>query len=56
MWKALIKLIEKWSYSCDHNWENEKEVKTFNRFSDIPHIIEVTYRCTKCCKFKSRKL
>ena len=21
MWKAIIKLIEKWAYRCDHDWQ-----------------------------------
>ncbi len=29
MWKALIKLIESWSYRCDHDFELIKETQEF---------------------------
>ena len=53
MWKALIKLVEKWAYRCDHNWEFVKEVNVyFSSNSELPYKTKLTYRCTKCCKFK----
>ena len=55
MWKALVKLVEKWA--CHHEWEQWKTV-------NVNHDIFGTYAyfhfyCKKCGKFKrviSRKL
>jgi len=58
MWKVLIKLIEKWAYRCEHNWVLEKEMKVYSLkdSKEMPTDVIVTYRCTKCCKFKQKEL
>ena len=58
MWKALIKLVEKWSYRCDHDWVLVKEVKVFDehKSTGLPRDLVYAYRCTKCCEFKKLKL
>jgi len=49
MWKALIKLVEKWAYRCEHDWESIIETQTFYTAGDrIPHTRKYVYRCTKC--------
>lgn len=54
MWKALIKLVNKWAYRCDHEWEALKtfEVK-YDENSTIPYRFIYTYRCKKCCEVKT---
>jgi len=55
MWKALIKLVESWSYRCDHNYELVTQEQVYNngKTNDtIPDKIYYKYRCTKCCDFK----
>lgn len=53
MWKALIKLVEKWSYRCKHNWVVERNTEIFHSPDNkMPKRIETIYRCTKCCEFK----
>lgn len=59
MWKALIKLVEKWSYRCPHDWELIKEMRSMDRRykkGDLPEKVIMHYRCKKCCEFKSKKL
>ena len=55
MWKALIKLVEKWAYRCKHNWikENTQEVYDSGKSnSELPKKIIRTYVCDKCLKYK----
>ena len=58
MWKALIKLVEKWSYRCEHNWEKEHSTSVYhssynsNDTSAVPLRVERTYVCTKCMASK----
>lgn len=49
MWKALIKLVEKWA--CCHKWEEYQASKTYGN-SLIPSKIEYTLICQKCGKIK----
>lgn len=56
MRQAIIKLIEKWAYRCDHDWSSESRIDTHVPGESLPTAITVTYRCTKCCEFKSKKL
>ena len=32
MWKALVKLVESWSYRCEHDWEDYGKAKTFDEY------------------------
>ena len=61
MWKALIKLVEKWAYRCDHDF---KLIDTRNKYETnsiedkkvmLPFESRKTYMC-KCGKIKSIKL
>ncbi len=51
MWKALIKLIEKWAYRCEHDWELVTKVNVREKSIGITGY-EFIYRCKKCCKSK----
>jgi hypothetical protein len=56
MWKALIKLIESWSYRCEHNLEKIAETEVYeNEYSKIPHTRKFTYMCLKCGEIKKFK-
>lgn len=50
MWKALIKLVEKWA--CCHEWElwRTQQVESFGDQYKIFHFV-----CKKCGKFKRVK-
>lgn len=49
MWKALIKLVEKWAYRCEHDWEKITETQTYHTDEDkFPHTRKYVYRCKKC--------
>jgi len=55
MWKALIKLVEKLAYRCDHKWELVETKNILNKeyFDKCKNIIDYTeriYVCSKCCK------
>lgn len=54
MWEALIKLVEKWSYRCEHDWESLAKTNIYldGDKDKLPIKITRTYRCTKCCEFK----
>lgn len=54
MREAIIKLILKWAYRCEHNWVKETIVDVWAHNIDSKHPIEtrIIYRCTKCCKSK----
>lgn len=55
MWKALIKLVEKWA--CCHRWETHFKTKVYEKSSDTkPYEIEETLICSKCGKIKKIKL
>ena len=58
MWKALIKLVESWSYRCDHDWIKEGSITTETRFGPGHYCKNkiITYRCTKCCETRSVKI
>lgn len=54
MWKALIKLVEKWAYKCKHNWKLEEKVNIYQYYtSKLPYKIKTIYRCHKCCEVKT---
>jgi hypothetical protein len=53
MWKAIVKLIEKWSYSCPHEWEkfNVSEVwdrAMYEKGVEVVTRTETTFLCNKC--------
>lgn len=53
MWKALIKLVEKWGYRCDHKWKliNQSKIldrEMYKKGIEINARIEFTYVCEKC--------
>lgn len=53
MWKALIKLVEKWAYRCGHKWEltNQSNIldrEMYEKGIEINARIEYTYVCKKC--------
>ena len=53
MWKALIKLVEKWAYRCDHKWEliNQSNIldrEMYEKGIKINARTEYTYVCKKC--------
>lgn len=57
MWKALIKLVESWSYRCKHNYilESTNNILDREMYKEGKEVIcrtEYIYRCTKCCDFK----
>lgn len=53
MWKAIIKLVESWSYRCEHDWEYIEEINYYkDSTSKHPHRKTHVYRCKKCCEFK----
>lgn len=57
MWKALIKLIESWSYRCEHEWEclekrNVLDREMYEKGVEINARTEWTYCCKKCCESK----
>ena len=55
MWRALIKLVEKWA--CCHKWETHQTSKTYENYYDKrPSKIEETLICSKCGKIKKIKL
>lgn len=51
MWKALIKLVEKWA--CCHRWESWQKTNVFEfPNSSRPCEIKETLICSKCGKIK----
>ena len=51
MWKALIKLIEKWA--CHHSWETHFRTEVYDKsFAAGPWKREETLICSKCGKIK----
>ncbi len=53
MWKALIKLVERLAYRCEHDWhlEDIKEVYLSDK-SKYPIKKTRTYICKRCMKVK----
>ena len=56
MWKALIKLVEKWAYRCEHDWEFTEKTKIYDDTGTLPIAIRSSYICKKCLKDKTIKL
>lgn len=57
MWKALIKLVEKWAYRCEHDWELIDDVRVFKEpTSELPMVANKTYVCKKCIDSKTIKV
>lgn len=55
MWKALIKLVEKWA--CCHEWKLHRKVSTYEADEDKrPVKVVETLICTKCGKIKKVRL
>ena len=51
MWKALIKLVEKWG--CNHDYQLEHDHRVSSEYGGTYTIY--TYKCSKCGKFKKLK-
>lgn len=54
MWKALINLVNKWAYRCEHDWTTLGLHQTY-RSDDtegLPISSTETFVCTKCMKSK----
>lgn len=62
MWKAIIKLIEKLAYRCDHDYEllshtNIFDVKDGNLNKAGGKIGQhLLYACKKCRRFKEKRV
>lgn len=56
MWKALIKLVEKWAYRCEHDWELISEMEVVNKECQYPVEQRKTFMCNKCGDFQQIKL
>jgi len=58
MWKALIRLVEKWA--CRHKWDKFREIGSWDSGEKDqgkdPHTVEVTMICKECSKIKKIKL
>lgn len=55
MWKALIKLVEKWA--CCHKWEKHYIMNTYSDdYSKMPYKTVETLICQKCGKIKKIRL
>lgn len=50
MWKALIKVVEKWG--CKHQWDLHKEVSVYTKGYARPSSIQQTLICLHCGKIK----
>ncbi len=56
MWKALIKLVESWSYRCEHDWDEVSEMDIVKEGCKNPVETRKTFMCSKCGEFKQIKL
>jgi len=58
MWKALIKLVEKWGYRCDHEFEMVMQVDNYSPIydSDKPETITQNYVCSRCGEHKKLRM
>lgn len=55
MWKAIIKLVEKWG--CRHEWDSHKTMQRFKKEGDsIPYKVDETLFCKNCGKIKKISL
>lgn len=55
MWKALVKLVEKWA--CCHEWKTYHKTYTYeNDYDKRPWKVEHTLICQKCGKIKKIKV
>ena len=57
MWKALIKLVEKWA--CCHEWEvvDRKDYGHIHTFWDAQNEYRnILLKCTKCGKLKIKQI
>jgi len=52
MWKALIRLVEKWG--CHHQWDTFRETSIYKDgdTDSTPIRIELTMICEECGKIK----
>ena len=51
MWKALINLVNKWAYRCDHKYVAVNKSAVYKYDGDkYPAYHTHTYVCEKCCK------
>lgn len=53
MWKALVNLVNRWSYRCDHKYElieerNILDREMYNNGIEISTRTEHIYFCNKC--------
>lgn len=51
MWKALIKLVEKWT--CSHDWQQWEQIYVEGNNGYNYHVFH--FVCKKCGKFKKAK-
>lgn len=57
MWKALVKLVEKWAYTCEHDWELIDKTSLYHCPDDkLPYGRKFTYMCKKCCEFRVKQV
>ena len=54
MIKAIIALINKWAYRCEHDFE-EIDQGNLNRNDGSTKGRVYVYRCKKCCEFRTHK-
>lgn len=54
MWEAFIKLVNKWAYRCEHNWDSlsPHQIYDGDNTNRLPVRTTVTFYCTKCMKTK----
>jgi len=57
MWKALIKLVEKWSYRCDHSYvliekTDVLDREMYEKGEKVHCRTEYLYACEKCMDSK----
>jgi len=52
MWKAIIKLIKKWAYRCNHKFELIDQIRVYHYELDVRIRVEYLFICKKCGKSK----
>lgn len=54
MVKAIIALIYKWAYRCEHDWVLMNHVQVDSDWGGVDHH-KFIFRCTKCCEFRTHE-
>jgi len=53
MWKALIKLVEKWSYRCDHKFQVVDSIRRYEtEYCKMPIKKTIVFMCERCGQIK----